>query len=453
MIKMPNSITIPQPQKDWTFLVYMAGDNNLEGAGIDDITEMEQAGGSNDNVNVVVQFDRIRGYDPSNENWSTTKRFYITHGSSPDKIESIELEDLRETNCGDPKVLETFLIWGVMNFPAKHYAIILWNHGMGWKDDDIYRLAAKRIPKFRNPFRKPSRTTIINFRRDHARRALFEKSILGSLVVETRGIAYDDTNRDFIDNLELEKVLSKVRDKINRKIDILGMDACLMAMIEVVYQCKDYVDYIVASEETEPEDGWPYEQIINVLNSNPKMAPEKFSKAIVKEYIKSYPNRKDTTQSSIHTANLENLVNVVSELATSLTNNIDQYEDNLQTIITEVKSYHDWEYVDLKDFASRVKNHIPEVANKAKTVIELIDEAVVECGGNGAGLSIYLPFTGCSKLYHGLDWAKETKWDEFIIAYDQRELGLRKFSKYFRHIRERRERDAKYILPIIARPL
>ena len=40
----------------WTWLVYMAGDNNLEGAGRDDLKEMQQVG-STDDVNVLVQFD------------------------------------------------------------------------------------------------------------------------------------------------------------------------------------------------------------------------------------------------------------------------------------------------------------------------------------------------------------------------------------------------------------
>ena len=40
----------------WTFMVFINGDNNLEGAGIEDINEMEMAGSSED-VNILVQFD------------------------------------------------------------------------------------------------------------------------------------------------------------------------------------------------------------------------------------------------------------------------------------------------------------------------------------------------------------------------------------------------------------
>ncbi|MBD3217047.1 MAG: hypothetical protein GF310_02135, partial [candidate division Zixibacteria bacterium] len=64
-------------EKEWTIMIYMGADNNLESAAIDDINEMEWIG-STINSNVVVQIDRIPGYDYSNGNWTTTRRYYIT---------------------------------------------------------------------------------------------------------------------------------------------------------------------------------------------------------------------------------------------------------------------------------------------------------------------------------------------------------------------------------------
>jgi predicted RNA-binding protein with PIN domain len=43
-------------QADWTWLVYMAGDNNLEGAGKEDLDEMKEVGSSSE-LNIIVQFD------------------------------------------------------------------------------------------------------------------------------------------------------------------------------------------------------------------------------------------------------------------------------------------------------------------------------------------------------------------------------------------------------------
>jgi hypothetical protein len=42
---------------DWTVMVYLAGDNNLDGAGVADLREMKKVG-SSASVNVIAQFDR-----------------------------------------------------------------------------------------------------------------------------------------------------------------------------------------------------------------------------------------------------------------------------------------------------------------------------------------------------------------------------------------------------------
>ena len=50
----------------------------------------------------------------------------------------------------------------------------------------------------------------------------------------------------------LSYALSQIKDVLGQKIDLVGMDACLMAMVEVAYEIKDYVNILVASQETEP---------------------------------------------------------------------------------------------------------------------------------------------------------------------------------------------------------
>ena len=67
---------VPESKK-WTFLINLDADNNLEEFGIKDVNELEVVG-STDEVNFVVQFDRIDGYDESNDDWTSTKRFYVT---------------------------------------------------------------------------------------------------------------------------------------------------------------------------------------------------------------------------------------------------------------------------------------------------------------------------------------------------------------------------------------
>src|SRR5450759_2107781 len=90
---------------DWTWLVYMAGDNNLEGAGHDDLVEMKQVG-STDQIHVVVQFDTQR---------SGTTRYRVERGRL--RI----LEKLPGVNCGGPRTLTGVLQSGRQQYPARHY--------------------------------------------------------------------------------------------------------------------------------------------------------------------------------------------------------------------------------------------------------------------------------------------------------------------------------------------
>ena len=57
---------------DWTWMVYLAGDNNLEGAAVDDLNEMQQVG-SSDRLNVVVTIIPRRRGRPL---WPRYSRFF-----------------------------------------------------------------------------------------------------------------------------------------------------------------------------------------------------------------------------------------------------------------------------------------------------------------------------------------------------------------------------------------
>ena len=135
------------------------------------------------------------------------------------------------------------------------------------------------------------------------RRALFNTTVAAA--VRQRGIAFDDQAQDFLDNMELKKVMTKIKKRLAQKIDILGMDACLMSMAEVAYQMRDVADYSVGSEESEPGDGWPYDRILKALAANPAMTPEELSKTIVTHYLASYKASDNVTQSAMRLAATE----------------------------------------------------------------------------------------------------------------------------------------------------
>src|SRR4030095_16659187 len=67
----------PAAMANWTVLVYMGGDNNLEDGLENDLDEFEIAGGSTSSVRVLVLLDRAHDYDTSNGDWTDTRVFEV----------------------------------------------------------------------------------------------------------------------------------------------------------------------------------------------------------------------------------------------------------------------------------------------------------------------------------------------------------------------------------------
>ena len=70
---IPASASNPQPvEKEWTFMVFLNGDNNLDSYGTLDMEEMQKVGSTNQ-VNIVVLRD-------TNEDATSSKIYYIDKG-------------------------------------------------------------------------------------------------------------------------------------------------------------------------------------------------------------------------------------------------------------------------------------------------------------------------------------------------------------------------------------
>ncbi|HAP44431.1 MAG TPA: hypothetical protein DD477_10910 [Spirochaetaceae bacterium] len=119
-------ITLPQPNKQWTVLVYLDADNNLASYGAKDVLEM-QAVGSSLGLNIVVLWDNMA----SNHGY-----YYIEQGKAT------LLRDIGEPNMGNPQTAMNFIDWAELNFPADKFMWVYWNHGgavdrgVAWDDTD-----------------------------------------------------------------------------------------------------------------------------------------------------------------------------------------------------------------------------------------------------------------------------------------------------------------------------
>ena len=259
------------------------------------------------------------------------------------------------------------------------------------------------------------------------RRALFRTSVAAAM--KTRAIAFDDQAKDFLDNVELQRVMTRVKKSLKRPVDILGMDACLMSMVEVAYQMRDVAGYAVGSEETEPGDGWPYDRILQSLAAQPSMTPEDLAQEIVKRYIASYGAGENVTQSALRLADLKALTQAIDGLGQALKAALaDASRRNAimaeRARVQEYSRPYD-DYCDLLDLCGLLEKNVSDKAVRAAcgVVRKAAGAAIVATGTKGPavarsqGVSIYFPKRTLSPLYKTLDFTKASAWDEFLQAY------------------------------------
>ena len=351
-------------------MVYLDGDNNLEGNGIDDFLEMASVG-SSANVNILVQFDRIPGEDDRYGDWTDCKRFYVTSGMTPTAANAIQ--NLGEVNMGEPATLTNFINWGSANYPAEQYAVILWNHGGGWREQQEMLLKSLKSAKTAEEVQ-----TI--------RQALKKIEKPGY-----KAVCWDDTNGH--DTLYMKEVKAAL-NTATVDTDLLGFDACLMGMVEVAYEVKATgASVMVGSEASEPVAGWPYNTLLTDLVANPTWTPAQFGTAIVNRYYESYPSF-GYTQSAIDLGRMNALAGTIDAFAYTM--NVSWNTDQAA----------------VKEAAQLVMNELE---------LAVIHEQHGHPWIESHGAAIYFPLTQSEfdPDYNGsvIDFPADTAWDEFLANF------------------------------------
>jgi hypothetical protein len=229
----------PHEEAEWTLLVYSGGDSNLEASVINDLDEFERAGGSTESVRIVALLDRHPEYNTSNGDVKTAQLFEIGADSSADHeqifpatLDSTPLADLGVIDSGDAQNLAQFLHWGIQNYPAKRYAVILAGHGAAWQ-----------------------------------------------------GVLADESTGNSISLIGLERAFSAALTANNiEKFELLVNDACSMSSIEYFMAIQPFFDYTFASPEIVVDPGVDMTTLTQLLNENPS-ALETLGEPLVDAYI------------------------------------------------------------------------------------------------------------------------------------------------------------------------
>ncbi len=364
---------------EWTIMVYMNADNNLETDGINDFLEMAAASYSSGKVNVIVQMDRASGYATTYDNWTTCKRFKIAPGMTP--TAAYQISDLGEVDMGSPTTLSNFAVWAIQNYPANRYSLIMWDHGDGWY------------------------------------KAVEDEAV--------KGFSNDDSHGSVIGiaNGEFASAMTTIKNYLGRNLDHIGWDACLMGMWEVLDISRNYANAANVSEETEGAAGWYYTTWLNNLNTTPTMSAIDMGKAIING------TSSQSTLSVVDLTQIAALNTAVNTLATELMaargaglgTSISTALTNTLKFSTSYFSYH----IDLSDFATKIKAAIatrPTLTTACDNVISAVTNAVKlyknsSTYANARGIAVYhckIDGSNYDATYNSLPVAANTQWDEYI---------------------------------------
>lgn len=357
------------PLKKWTILQYSAADNDLYRYMIDDLDEAEVVG-STDTMNIVAQVDHGGSQG--------AQRLHIATDSR-EGLNSPVVQELGDTDMANPQTLADFIEWGVKNYPAQNYMVIISDHGDGWN-----------------------------------------------------GACQDYSAGTWMSLPQIQEGLQKAREATGRKIDVLGFDACLMASTEVAHQLKNEADFLVASEETESATGWPYTRLLNpemlltfaqALSTQLNMSPRELAEHVVRTAQKDVDSL--PTMSAIDMSKVDGLVRATDELGKALQNTSGNAA-TLQELAQDTQSFSG--YKDLYDFADRLRGSWKvfdwKVKWRAHQVMQATRDAVIAEQHspdypNAHGITIELSNT--SGAYQNVKFAQDTHWDEAVARMQGQE--------------------------------
>ncbi|NBX77955.1 hypothetical protein EBQ93_01180 [bacterium] len=415
-------------KKPWTFIVYMAADNDLAIFSYKNLKQMELIG-SNENINVIVQLNTPGYFNP-------TKRYVIKKNRRllVDADGSLNNQKL---NSGSPYTLINCVQWAVDHYPADNYALILWNHGTGACDPVFARTISPTELFSLNPINKMLELDRSIGFLDFLERKTIEEA--------RRGIAFDETFKSFMTNTDIDFALHEIYNNVlGKKLSIIGFDACLMSMIEIANIAKHYADYMVSSEEVELGLGWDYAGVLRPFTQG-NLSPKDFAQNIARAYENLYaPITQDYTQSALDltkTATLETHLNTLAQLLLEALNN--QKNNSVKKILKLASSpklcisFDEPSYKDIGHLCKNIEQRIGfiELHNKAiesrikadlkntiRNVLNTLQALVVEnrTGTNlkeAMGLAIYFPEGQLTHSYLKNPFAAESAWSMLIAKY------------------------------------
>jgi hypothetical protein len=413
----------------WTILTYIAAHNNLAMLGKVSLNQILGVGSTPDVVHGML-------YDGPGEGG----RFVV---GDPGTVS--EQDGFEEFDGGDPDQLIATAQWLFEKHPAERYGLVLWSHGTGWQPEEIAQVAAEARPDAEAGTESNDRAGT------PGSYALF-RSTLRALqrppARAERAILFDDGTGHSLDTLELQRVLSTIANNAGQPLELLGMDACLMASLEVAYQIRSSARAFVASPELVPGHSWPYAAIYGALRSEPAMSGTALARLVVEKYLQFYtaspPAAGDVTKVALDLAKVDAVGAAARGLADALTQDMPRHTPVIWNVQRAAQAkegrngkrsptkfdFHLWDLRSLAGGIAASTDASDAVRSAASAVAAALEPggAVLAEGHRGdwfdgtGGLSVYLVPPGIQRVspaYRELAFAREMHWADLLTKYHE----------------------------------
>ncbi|MBR2686086.1 MAG: hypothetical protein IKE59_08605, partial [Erysipelotrichaceae bacterium] len=330
-------------KSEWTIMFYLCGTDleTIYGYATDNINEILKAE-MGDKVNFLIETGGTDTWWTDEIASDELQRFHVKDHKLHEDM-SLDLASM-----GEASTLSSFIRWGTENWPAEKYMIILWDHGGG----------------------------------------------------SMSGICSDELYGDYLTLKELKTAVTEA----NVPIELVGMDACLMATFETAETFQGRGHYMVASEESIPGTGWAYDAFLNQLGKNPGMDGKALGTIIVDTYFEKLKKQDKGLEETLSLTDLTK-VPMLSASFRDLSNELVLSTQNYESMNRITRgarkaenfgSNNDYEgYSNMVDLGSLLDNTREELHQADKVKKALKDAVVYEKHGeyrtNANGLSVMYP--------------------------------------------------------------
>jgi len=349
-IEQIENSTYDGPPGTWAIYWYLCG-TDLESRGgwaTTDLRELIEVT-LPENVTVIIQTGGTETWQNEVIRSDVIERYAYTG----DNLSLVDTQPL--TSMGDPQTLADFLDFCNKNYPAEKQGLLLWDHGGG--------------------------------------------SLFGMESDEKFG-------RDKLTLTEFKMAIEAV-PAVSGKYEFVGVDACLMATIDMVAILEGNARYMIASEEIEPGIGWDYTGMMSALARDTTMSGAQLGKAICDSYYAAcakYKLEEEVTLSVIDISKAGALLAAYEavgyEALTTAAKEKESYLSAFGRAAYDSEFYggssERYEMVDLGDLVRNARSLLPK---SGQTLLDALDACVVyQVKGvyraKASGLSCFYIFSG-----------------------------------------------------------